>query len=347
MAGPKFKVKYDVSDVETEFHHVEPGMYICKVETINYREDTKSGNGPNLEVILKPVKDSKGKKVKLKDKKGKPVTPANVYTYVMLEHEPSEWKLAEFIRAFGLKEGGELTDKIVAKLVGKDVQANLKSDTDQDGNYRPRIAKLLALPDEEPDDDDDDDDDDDEPDTDADDTDEDEDDDSSDDDDDDDDEEDEDEDEDDDSSDEDEDEDDDDEESSDEPNRDNYDKDELDALDNDDLVDVAFGYEEEDEQYDGWLDEDDKSNFVKKGKLSDKGRKKLIAAVLAAQEEPAGDDDDDEDESEGEAEEKPDYDSMSVADLKKLAKERGLEQKGTKAKLAARLKKDDEDDQPF
>jgi hypothetical protein len=135
------KVKYDVSNVDESggFEHVQPGMYIGKVAEINLK-DSKSGNGPMFEVILQPVKTADGKAVKVKDKKKQ---VGRVYTYVLLEHEPSDWKLKEFTKAFGLKEKGVIdTDKLIGKLV----QMNLKPDTDLEDRYRPRVGKLMALP---------------------------------------------------------------------------------------------------------------------------------------------------------------------------------------------------------
>jgi len=135
------KVKYDVSNVDDAggFEHVQPGMYIGKIAEINLKE-SKSGNGPMLEVILQPVKTADGKTVKPKDKKKQ---VARVYTYVLLEHEPSDWKLKEFVKAVALKDKGMIdTDK----LVGQSVQMNLKPDTDLEDRYRPRVGKLMAIP---------------------------------------------------------------------------------------------------------------------------------------------------------------------------------------------------------
>jgi hypothetical protein len=135
------KVTYDVSNVDESggFEHVQPGMYIGKITEINLK-DSKSGNGPMLEVILQPVKTADGKTVKVKDKKKQ---IGRVYTYVLLEHEPSDWKLKEFTKAVGLKDKGMIdTDK----LVGSQVQMNLKPDTDLDDKYRPKVGKLMAMP---------------------------------------------------------------------------------------------------------------------------------------------------------------------------------------------------------
>lgn len=140
-------IKYDVSNVEGggDFVHVKPGLYIGRIEEIN-EKDSSSGNGPMLEVILKPVKDAKGKAVVLKDSSGKDATPSRVYTYILLAHEPSAWKLKEFVEAVGLKVKGALDPD---KLTGIEVQMQIKSDKDLDGNYRPRVGKLMRLKGEE------------------------------------------------------------------------------------------------------------------------------------------------------------------------------------------------------
>lgn len=121
-----------------------------------------------------------------------------------------------------------------------------------------------------------------------------------------------------------------------------YTEEELEELDDDDLVDVAFGYEDEDgDEIEGVLDEEEKSEYVKtKGKGKAKkvtvDREALIARILEAQE---GDEDDDDGDDET-----PDYESMDLKALKKLAKERDISDKGSKKVIIARLLKDD---QPF
>ncbi len=118
---------------------------------------------------------------------------------------------------------------------------------------------------------------------------------------------------------------------------------ELTELDDDALKGVAFG-DPEDEEDEGFeLDPDDyvtkKKNPKTKKMVTKFDRDGLIAAILEAQ-----GDDEGEDEGEGEEgdDEPLDYDSMELADLKALAKERKLDQKGPKKLLVARLKKDDD-----
>jgi hypothetical protein len=89
-----------------------------------------------IEVQYRLTHDGAGKK--LKEEYG------DVWDYPIMDHDHPfvQARFKEFIQAFGLKPKGALdTDKIV----GKSVQVKLKSDTDQDGEYRPRVGKLMAL----------------------------------------------------------------------------------------------------------------------------------------------------------------------------------------------------------
>lgn len=137
------KIKYDVSDVEdvAEGTHAPVGIYRAKVRSVEGPKQSSGGN-PMLEVVFDLTHDAQGKK--LTD------SFMPVWYYPILEHEhpfvQARWK--EFLLAFGLKPKGTLdTDKIV----GQTVQLKLKSDTDQDGEYRPKISKVMALaPDAEP-----------------------------------------------------------------------------------------------------------------------------------------------------------------------------------------------------
>jgi hypothetical protein len=347
------KVKYDVSNVEDSggFEHVQPGMYQGKIIEINLKE-SGSGNGPMFEVILQPVKTADGKTVKPKDKKKQ---IARVYTYVLLEHDPSAWKLKEFAKAVGQKEKGTFdTDK----LVGLTVQMNLKPDKDLNDQYRPRVGKLLALPksaepEPEPD----------EPDEDED---------------------------------------------EDEGTDEAYTRADLGDLEDDELIEVAAefnidkpagkmnatkrkklitaildaqeedeGDEDEDEDEDADEEdedtgedeedeEDEDEDEDEEESLADLDRAGLKAFIAnleldirvkksmsdddirEAIEEAQADEDEDEDEDEGDEEEAVDYTAMSIDALKKEAQERGLSTKGSKKILASRLAKDDEDeDNPF
>ena len=130
------KVKYDVSNVEDiQMNHAPVGVYRAKVADVDGPKQSSSGN-PMLEVRFELTHDATGKASN---------GWAPVWYYPLLEHDHplSQARLKEFLLAFGLRPKGTLdTDK----LVGKSVQLRLKADTDQDGDYRPRIAKVMALP---------------------------------------------------------------------------------------------------------------------------------------------------------------------------------------------------------
>lgn len=134
------KIKYDVTHVEESTQTQAPiGTYILTVEDVDGPKPSSQGN-PMLEVRFRPTHDAQGSKIK--------DDLAPIWYYPILEHEhpfvQQRWR--EFLLAFGYKPKGTLdTDK----LPGMKVLARLKSDTDQDGDYRPRIAKLMKV--EQPD----------------------------------------------------------------------------------------------------------------------------------------------------------------------------------------------------
>ena len=151
------KIKYDVSAVEDVEDGVQApvGIYRAKVRSVDGPKPSSNGN-PMLEVVFDLTHDASGKR--LKD------SFAPLWYYPILEHDHPfvQARLKEFLLAFGLKPKGTLdTDKIV----GASVQLKLKSDTDQDGEYRPKVAKVMALaePDESEDEDEPEDEDDGEP----------------------------------------------------------------------------------------------------------------------------------------------------------------------------------------
>lgn len=133
------KIKYDVSDVEDlpDRTQAPVGIYRAKLTAC---EPKTSGNGNSmLECQFHITHDATGKKVKEEY--------ADIWEYPILDHDHPfvQNKLKNFLTAFGLKPKGQIdTDK----LVGTSVQVKLKSDTDQDGDYRPRIAKFMALADD-------------------------------------------------------------------------------------------------------------------------------------------------------------------------------------------------------
>jgi hypothetical protein len=130
------KVKYDLSNVEDlpEREHAPVGTYRLKVVSC---EAKPSSNGNSmLEVRFHVTHNASGKKVK--------EDYNDIWEYPILDHEHPfvQNKTKNFLEAFGLKLKGDIdTDK----MVGKSVQAKLKSDTDQDGDYRPRVSKYMPV----------------------------------------------------------------------------------------------------------------------------------------------------------------------------------------------------------
>lgn len=148
------KLKYDVSGVEPgdSLNHAKPGMYRAKVKEVTAKDSKSSGN-PMLEIVFEVL--PKKKKY------------AQVWYYIVTGGDnPQEGRLREFLEAVGeVKKGAKKAKGALDpdKLVGTEVQIQLKSDTDQDGDYRPRVGKVLGTEDEieEPDTDEDEDEDDD------------------------------------------------------------------------------------------------------------------------------------------------------------------------------------------
>jgi hypothetical protein len=126
------KLKYDLSKATAggDWEHVPPGVYTMKVMEVNAR-DSKAGN-PMLEVVLKPVADAEG---------GKLDGEFNQVWHYILTDGTQDSRYRAFIDAVGLKAKGTLdTDDLAGSLV----LAHLKSDKDQDGEYRPRVSKVMA-----------------------------------------------------------------------------------------------------------------------------------------------------------------------------------------------------------
>lgn len=134
------KIKIDVSGATPgqDYNHAKPGL--VKAEILEINAKTSKANNPMLEIVFQP---------KTKKKKDKPY--AKVFYYILTDGT-QDGRLREFTDALGIKPKGTLdTDK----LIGKTLQVNLKSDTDQDGEYRPKVGKVIAPEgDEEPDEED-------------------------------------------------------------------------------------------------------------------------------------------------------------------------------------------------
>jgi hypothetical protein len=320
-------LKYgNVKNVETDFKQAPIGVYRLKAVEVGPKSND---NGEMVEVKFLPTHDAEGKK--LKD------TYSNIFYYAPLsvdewggEQPHPSWlrRLKELVLAFGLKEtGGDMS-----KIEGKTCLGRLVKDEDQDGEYRPKIGKLMSLKarqedeeaeDEEPDEDE-----------------------------------------------ESEDEDEGDEVDLDEMDRDElksfikeqelgirvlskYTDDEVrdkirEAL-GDDEDEEEEDEEEEDEEEGVDLDELDRKElkaFIEENELDIKVLKKWSDDELRAkiQEALGEDEDEDEEEEEDEDEEGDNYDEMSLAELREELENRELDTKGKKNILVARLRKDDQTD---
>lgn len=130
------RVKYDLSNVEdVGSNHAPVGVYRAKIKTVEGPRKSSSGNDM-LEVVFDLTHDAAGKALN--------GNFMPVWYYPLLGndvHPVSMARTKEFMLAVGLKAKGTLDTE---KLVGKAVQLRLKSDTDQDGDYRPKISKVMA-----------------------------------------------------------------------------------------------------------------------------------------------------------------------------------------------------------
>jgi hypothetical protein len=131
-------VKYDLSGVDDlpDEPHAPVGAYIGVIEEA---EAKTSGNGnPMIEVRWRLTHAADGTKLK--------ETYQPIWDYPILEHDSKfvMGKTKAFFEAMGLKLKGSLD---TAKLKGKKAQLKLKSDTDDGGDYRPRIGKILPVSD--------------------------------------------------------------------------------------------------------------------------------------------------------------------------------------------------------
>jgi hypothetical protein len=121
-------IKYDVSEVETSGGgtgvKVKPGVRVAKIERCTQREEKRDGTPANdIEVALNFGEEYDWG-----------------FTYVGLAPS-SDWKLAEFVRALGLKEKGNLDPD---KMVGKYIRAKINPGT-YEGAYSPDIGRLMKI----------------------------------------------------------------------------------------------------------------------------------------------------------------------------------------------------------
>lgn len=103
--------------------------------------------------------------------------------------------------------------------------------------------------------------------------------------------------------------------------------------------------DDEDEEvtdYTKWSVADLKAELEERELDIPKGKAKMVTALEDDDEGDEGDEDEEPDEEDEEDEDEQDYASMSIGDLRALAKERDLNPRGTKPTLIERLEEDDE-----
>jgi hypothetical protein len=125
-------IKYDVSDVP-ETANAPVGMYRAKIQ--NAEEGTsKSSDAPMVTITFQLTHHADGSKVT------DDYWPVRQYLMIEDERPYARRAIKEFVEALGMKTKGGLDLK---KIIGKQVQLRLKEDTDQNGDYSPRIGKIL------------------------------------------------------------------------------------------------------------------------------------------------------------------------------------------------------------
>lgn len=166
MAKIKFAVEPEAFDQTGFAEPAKPGTYIHQVKEINAGY-SKGDDGqedktrPRLEVIWENV-DPKAAKMGVE---GGSAVGSRVWDYVTFG-KGSQWKLAQFTRAFGLADKGKpsgefdtakLAEKVTdidktgkkvtkeTKHPGAKAKLRLTAGSDQDGNYRSKVGSILPL----------------------------------------------------------------------------------------------------------------------------------------------------------------------------------------------------------
>jgi hypothetical protein len=119
-------IPYDVTGVEESAGgtgvKVKPGVHVARIVKCVQREEKRDGSPANdIEVALNVGDEYDW-----------------VFTYIGLS-DSADWKLAEFIRALGLKETGKLDPE---KQVGKLLRVKINSG-EYEGNYSPQAGRLM------------------------------------------------------------------------------------------------------------------------------------------------------------------------------------------------------------
>src|SRR5215831_5440563 len=112
-------IEYDNTGVK-----VRPGVHVAKIERCAQREEKRDGSPANdIEVALNFGEEFDWG-----------------FTYIGLS-DAADWKLAEFIRAMGLKEKGQFDPD---KMVGKFLRVKVNSGT-YEGEYSPDMGRLMKI----------------------------------------------------------------------------------------------------------------------------------------------------------------------------------------------------------
>ena len=150
----KIKIKAGKDAVEKagdsgDFEQPKPGIYMVELTEVNEGfskgDDGKPDKSrPRLECIYKIV--GEGREGTKPEKQY-----SRLWDYVSFS-EAAEWKLAQFGIALGLRmKNGGIDDDIEidadkpGTVIGKTLLVRVKKDSDQEGNYRGKIATLMPL----------------------------------------------------------------------------------------------------------------------------------------------------------------------------------------------------------
>lgn len=129
-------VEYNVSDVEPQEDQdfdtpIPKGLYKCRVDEAEYKKAKSSDNMMIALTLEVAGGDFKGRLL---------------WDYIV-QNEASAWKMRQLVDAFGLKPKGKFNPQ---KLEGEVVMVRVKHETDEEYGTRSKVAALLPLPEDEP-----------------------------------------------------------------------------------------------------------------------------------------------------------------------------------------------------
>lgn len=148
----KIKIKASQQAMEEaaengDFSDAPVGWYVARLKSCEMVQSKKSGAN-QLECIYQIVGVGKANR-KPEELYGQ------LWDYVQLESEQTEWKRAEFCLAHGIERRGKAKEMEFENeegkpgtIIGNLVLIRVKADNDQEGNYRPRIGKVLPFDEE-------------------------------------------------------------------------------------------------------------------------------------------------------------------------------------------------------